>query len=383
MQLDFDYILINIFLLGMFVDAGRNIASGNRQFPGMLACIIFFSVVLGLRFGRGNDYFHYIDVFVNDLEPTQKFFTAFNNVLKFFSISPFAIFFFYALFFISTGLLLVNNFKNLGKYLYPFFLVAFIVFEEFCIRQAFGFSFVFLYIISLHQFFIEKTKQRFFLVIIFASIACSIHSANIITITLISLIYLFSFIQLPWKYLVLFYLFSKYFVSNHFDFSWLEQMFTFLSNSDSKFEHYVETSEYWFTKDAADDIYSRNYFISILESVANCALIYLTAVMLKRMNIDYGNSLKNNYKLIIALFYCYFWGTCFLQVFHNLELFRRIFNPLYYFWCFPLAFVMTNKSQFLTKTEQKMLFPIWIFWGYEYFRYLFMRNGQTLFLWDI
>ena len=86
MQIDFDYIFINVFLLGMFIDAGRNIATGNRQFPGMLACIIFFSAIMGLRYGRGNDYFHYIDVFINDLEPTQKFFTAFNNVLKFFLV---------------------------------------------------------------------------------------------------------------------------------------------------------------------------------------------------------------------------------------------------------------------------------------------------------
>ena len=383
MQIDFDYILINIFLLGMFIDAGRNIASGNRQFPGVLACVIFFSVVLGMRYGRGNDYFHYIDVFIDDLEPTQKFFTAFNKVLKFFSVSPFAIFFFYAFFFIKAGLLLVNNFKSLGKYLYPFFLIAFISFEEFCIRQAFGFSFVFLYIISLHQFFIEKTKKRLFLTFIFATIAYSIHSANIIEITLITIIYLFSFVQFPWKHLVLFYLFSKYFVPNFFDFSWLNQMLTFLSDSDSKFEHYVEASEYWFTNDAVDGIYSRNYFISILESVANCALIYLSTVILKRMDFYYENSLKNNYKLVITLFYCYFWGTCLLQMFHNLELFRRVFNPLYYFWCVPLAFIMTYKSQFLTKTEQKMLIPIWLFWGYEYFRYLFMRNGQTLFLWDI
>lgn len=382
MSIDFDYTLINLVLLIVFICAGINVAKGTRKFPGVLTCILTFSIVLGVRFGRGLDYVHYIHVFNYDLEPTQVAFTYFNKFLKLFSVSHFAIFFFYALFFITAGLQLVKKFRELDKYLFPFFLIAFICYVEFVIRQSFSFSFVFLYIIQLYQY-TSKKKGKY---LVFASVcvilAYSIHSANLIEIFFITIIYALSRFNFSWKMLVFFYLFSKYFIANMFDFSWLNRIVNFMPNLDSKFVVYTDNANQWFSESAIESKYARNYFISILETFANCLLIVLTKKALSRAS-SLNLQIMQNLELMIVLFYCFVFGSCFLQMFHNIELFRRLFNPLYYFWCFPLSFVLSYKSTLLNKRERLGLIPILIFYIYEYFRYLFMRNGETLFLWDM
>ena len=180
-----------------------------------------------------------------------------------------------------------------------------------------------------------------------------------------------------------FYLFAKYFAAIYLDFSWVDRIVSNLPNFETKFEGYVDKSEHWFSESAADARFERNYYISALETVANCFLIYLTTTVLTRIKPVLDKKAKQNLKLMVALFYCFVFGSCFLQMFHNIELFRRIFNPLYYFWCFPLSFVMTYKSLYLKKIERKMLIPILLFYCYGFFRYLFMRNGETLFLWEM
>lgn len=383
MQIDVVYLAINIFLLATFVCAGKNFSVGSRKIPGVIACVVVFSVVLGLRYGRGVDYFHYIQVYKYDLESTQKLFTAFNNFLKFCLFSPYSIFFFYALLFIYAGMRLVKKFRDLAKYLFPLFLLAFVVFVEYAIRQAFSFSFVFLYIVQLHRFLFERKVKGLFWALLFATAACSIHSANAIEILFITIIFVISSREVSWKPLVSFYLLSKYFVAQIFDFSWLSRLIVFVFSADEKFAGYVNYSNRWFSTDAVNDIYTRNYFVSVLETFANCFLIYLFVSMMSRMKLTCENTTKEKEKFLMALFYCFVFGTTMLQMFHDIELFRRIFEPLYSFWCFPLSFVLTYRSLYLKKFERKMIIPVILFWGYEFFKYLFVRGGKTLFLWDM
>ena len=383
MEFDIVYVFINLFLLTVFICAGKNLSAGSKKIPGLISCVVLFSVVMGLRYGRGVDYFHYILVYKYDLESTQKGFTAFNNVLKYFSISPYAIFFFYALFFIYAGVQLVKPFKELAKYLLPLFLWAFIFFVEFAIRQAFSFSFIFLYILQLNQFFIAKEKKALVWAFLSATIAYSIHSGNAIEILFVTVLFVLSTVKISWKPLVCLFLLSKYVLHRFVDFSWLNKLIVYFYGANEKFEGYINHADQWFSAEAAKSIYTRNFAVDILETIAICFLIYLTTVTISRMKGLYDCFMNRSGRLMLTIFYCFVFGSCFLQIFHDMELFRRIFDPLYAFWCFPLAFVLTYKSTYLTKKEREMLVLIMLFFVYEFFKYLFMRGGMTLFLWDM
>ena len=144
-MLDFNYIIINVLMLIVFVYAGKKVSESEKPWQYIWLCTVSFVFVLGSRYLRGNDYIRYQETFLFDYDSSEVLFTAFNQFLRSIGVTEYTFLYVYSIPFILSGLYFCKRYARLSLFLYPAFLMAFIFFDEYCIRQALGFSFVFLY----------------------------------------------------------------------------------------------------------------------------------------------------------------------------------------------------------------------------------------------
>lgn len=141
------YIFINLLLLSTFVIGGYNVKKGGSYWKNALSCSLVFVMVMGSRYGRGHDYLHYVDVYINGDLSNQYLFLLFNEGIKsILGIGKYFIFYVYAIPFILCGFKFLKNFQNVANLAFPLFLMSMTYFEEYEIRQALSFSFVFLFL---------------------------------------------------------------------------------------------------------------------------------------------------------------------------------------------------------------------------------------------
>ena len=148
---DLDYFLLNLLLLLIFIIAGNKISFGRKKEKYIWICFIVFTFVLGSRYLRGNDYLPYQHTFLYDDDESQIIFTAINRFLRGIGIGKYYFLYIYSIPFIVCALTFMKNLKIYARYLFPAFLLSFIFFNEYCIRQALGFSFVFMYMYYLFE----------------------------------------------------------------------------------------------------------------------------------------------------------------------------------------------------------------------------------------
>lgn len=70
-ELKFIYLFCNILLLLVFVFCGRNVRQGKSFWQNAFICSLFFVLVMGTRYNRGNDYGHYVEVYVQGDQQNQ------------------------------------------------------------------------------------------------------------------------------------------------------------------------------------------------------------------------------------------------------------------------------------------------------------------------
>lgn len=198
------YIVINLSLLFIFIVGGINISRGFSYWKNAVFCSIVFVLIVGSRYARGYDYLHYAAVYANGEGQEQIVFWAFNYFMKnVLGVSKYYIFYFYAVPFVLSGFRFLENFRRYSKYTFPFFLMALIYFEECFIRQAFGFSFIFLFL----DVFIRKeikVKRKILLCSILTILILFTHSANILFIFVFVVMYLTLKKVINYKYSILF-----------------------------------------------------------------------------------------------------------------------------------------------------------------------------------
>lgn len=366
-------------MLTVFVVTGKCISKDKENYwKYAIWPIITFTLVLGLRLNRGNDYIHYMQVYQYDLEDKQVLFTSFNHVLKSLGTGPHWIFIWYSGAFILGAMFFLKRIREYASFVFPLFLIAFITFSEYMIRQAFGYSFVFLFLAFMFDDEMPKIKRWGCMALCFW-LSYNIHSANAIT-CMVS-VGLFYFVRFPLKprYTIPMYLLATLYLQKNFDFSYLNGLLSFLGDQSDKFSAYTDNSDRWFSNDAKEVIYDRKPFIKLLQTMGDCSLIYLSYVCMK---------LKPNKK--ISFFYNTFViGAIITQCFYSLEILRRMGEIMYWYWAFPLAYYLYNAKyifrNFISKEQIfKCLSLALLFYVYEYFKYLFLRvDNMYKFLWDI
>lgn len=373
---DFTYIFLNLFMLMIFTFMGYCIQhdSQKRYWTFAMWCVFTFTLVLGLRYGRGNDYMHYIDVYKYDLESNEFLFTSINHLLKSLGVGEHYFFMYYNFLFIVGGLSLLKLFRNIAHVLFPLFVIAFTFFSEFIIRQALGFSFVFLFL----RILLKDTKGMYdyIFLVFFAFCAFSIHSANVVYLFLFFLLSIF--IHQPFKprLTIPAFFFCSYIFASIVDYSSLTSYFSLLGGMDNKVGEYASDSTVWLSADNDNqEQYLRNPIIKLWQTYGECSLLFLGYKAIK---------ICNDRKFILT-YNVYVVGLMILQSFWTFEFLSRVGYIIYWFWAFPLGLVLHYFSIFWSKnfTYKILLFGL-SFYIYEYLKLLLLRpNGMYKFIWDV
>lgn len=178
MNLDLDFILLNLLLLYTFWKAGRNISQSMDYWHNAGLCVILFSIVQGCRFARGNDYFAYSRIFrEGSLHVENPFFSVINELLRIVGINEYSCFMVYAFTFALCAMIFMKDYRTYARYMFPLFLIGFMNFEESMIRRAFSYSFSsYIWNISLSW---NLTSQRIYCITIKINILHNICHTNI------------------------------------------------------------------------------------------------------------------------------------------------------------------------------------------------------------
>lgn len=372
--IDIDYILLNVLLVIVFYYAGCKLRNTPHVLPYMWSCIISFTFVLGSRYLRGNDYLRYQHTFLYDDDASQVIFTQFNTFLRWIGINEDTFLYIYSFIFIIGALIFLKTFKPYLKYLLPAFLIAFIFFNEYCIRQALGFSFIFLYMKELFRFD-EKTDhiaKRILILALYAFLAYSMHSVNALNLVFITAVYLCSFRLISWKLTIPAFIICALILSQSINWKIFETFLGAIGGFNEKFSNYTNQADTFFSSNAFQSDYSRSTIGNILEIIGHSSLLYLGYRAIQSFC---------NEKRYIALYNIYALGAIINRCFWNYELLRRVFDPMLAFWCFPFAIVLAYGKK-LRKIDKVILLGLFYFIYEMGFKYLVERGDMTLFLWD-
>lgn len=233
------------------------------------ACIIFvYTLVEGLRWGRGIDYnlyyYSYEDIangFDTTFEPGYVFFCRLLTGVG----VPYQGYIMLCSFILITAwLYFLRKHSQVIQYTLPFFFISFTGATENLVRQFLAFSFVLIGI----KFLEERKNILFFL---YACIGFLFHSAMAI---LIPIYFAFSYIKKPLLppylaisiYLVLWIIWNNSFMSN------LTPILDYISFE--RFQHYADNAEGWLTGENKADRFTFGFLVRIRHFMIHAFVIY-------------------------------------------------------------------------------------------------------------
>lgn len=250
-------------------------------------------------------------------------------------------------------------------------------FEEYEIRQALSFSFVFLFMdtfLNIRQLNRKKVSE---LALYFMG-TLLIHSANILFI-IVFLGFIYGYRKvINYKVAIPLLLFCAYFFVKYYDISYIMPILNLLGGLNQKFAQYSQgnAAEAWFGTDAFQLENARNPLIQFMEIVGNSSLFYFSYKLIKNKN-----TVKD--KSILSFTNMYILGYCGKQAFLYLEILNRMSGLFQRMWFFPLSVVLTTIRFSKLSLIEKIMYISMIFVMYDYLKYLFFPNpNMDMFLWD-
>lgn len=379
MTFNIDFIILNLLLLYTFYKAGNNISHKGNYWHNANCCVALFTFVQGCRFARGNDYFAYSQIFRDGTHEANPFFSSINESLKIFGINEYSCFMVYAFTFILCAMIFMYDYRKYAKYMFPLFLGGFLLFEEYMIRQAFSYSFFFLYLKYLFKIPINQihntlhyTKELLYC-ILFATLVILIHTGNIINIFIVTSIYIFGARPFhPWIAIPI-YICCVYILPHIFNFNWLTPILNFAADADKRAAEYVSKSEYWFSAEGKNEIYDKNLIIEIIQVIASSSTMYLGYKLIR-------HKFPTN-RVLITLLNVFIIGICIESIFVNLEILHRIGQVLDMVGYFLIAIILYYKPKKL-KPQYHILYFSLIWFVYYYIKYIIFSGKVSMFIWD-
>lgn len=338
-----DFILLYIFLFALFY-AISQIRQGfldRNYWQVMLPILLSFTLVIGLRYGWGNDYMSYKYRFEHPYHDEDPFFGSINGLLGKMGFNYVGAFLTYALMLCWGGFLYLKSYKN-NKYMLALFLPAIFYSATFMIRQGFATSFLFFGFYYLR-------KRKFLWAGLFLLLAVKTHT-GILTVMLLPI--LFGIIQkwydkpLPYKIVIPVYVVialaqdasSAWFASH------MSDAFAFLENF-GKFSSYSDRSDYWFGEEGISDIYVQSVFTKYITVAYEASVLYLSALALKyrregRVVVFYNT-------VVVGMFI--------MRIGFLLEIIHRIGQSIMSYYFIPLGFAMYVLRPMMKKKELKRI----------------------------
>lgn len=380
MDLSFVYIFLNLLVFGIFCLAGYNISHRGNYIKNSVVCVLSFALLQGLRYMRGNDYLRYIHTFLYDDDPEQRFFTLINQLLRSIGVGRYYYLIIYAAIFMICALYFLKSYRVYAKYSFPLCLIAYISFNEYVVRQALAYSFIFLFLYELRTLwgYIDYKGQKKLVyshllkLVLWVILAYSTHTVSLVTISVIVLISFMPF-AIPWYWAAFCYIVVAYYAQSFFNWEILNPLMDAVANNgDDLAAKYANASSTWFGGNTNEE-WARNPIIKSMETIGHCVLFYLMNKII----------LRNQKGRDIILYYnTFIIGSILLQLFFMNELLRRVSEPFHFFWFLVLSIVLCSYSIFKFRWE-RMSYLALLFWCWDYFHYIFMRGENTKFIWDM
>ena len=377
-DIDLIYIIFNLLLLCTFIVAGIKVSEGESYWKNACICIFIFVLITGTRYNRGVDYEHYVDVYQKNIDIGQPLFSYFNIFLKdYIGIGKYFIFYIYSLPFIISAFVFLKNYKKYSLWLFPLLLISLQFFEEEFIRQAFGFSFVFLLLNEIVKN--RDLYKKVSLLFIYLFLILYLHSANILFVVLFALFYYWPRRVIPYYVSIPILIFATFFFIKYYNLSYLKPILTLLGSTNGKFQYYVNDDyvENWFGESAMQLGNARNPLILFLEIIANSSLFYFSSKYV------YKRKTRKDI-VLISITNLYIIGYIARNAFLYLELVNRVASLFQRMWFLPCAIIMIRTRYKNLNNIEKLAYVSQVFLLYDYVKYLFApRPGMTLFLWDM
>jgi hypothetical protein len=373
-----DYSILILFLYAVFLIYGYKLSvkrsSGVYEnywkvlsfFP-----ILVYSLIEGLRYGRGVDYFVYKEIY--DLSASkinvtgQPVFDFLNYVMNFLGFNSPMSFIIYSLITIICVLIFLRDHREVAKYLLPLFLAATLPISETFVRQFLSLAFV---LLAMREILKENWKSF----CLFSLIALLIHSASFFVLAIIVIL---KFYNKPINALFAIgvYLFFA-FVFDMGNVSLLKPYIATLNIANARFQGYVENADAWFSQEAINKIYKQSLPAKLANTLFDLSVIFMT-------NKIFGKLSRKNISLILC-YNLFVIGAWWFQAFFQIEIMRRIATVMYLFWFVLVAYI---NYHFPLRDETRLSYKICLiiilcFVIALIFKFIFMAESQ-LFIWDI
>ena len=356
-----DHIVLFTLLFAIFFFLTKwNQTFLNKHFWAIASVpILAYSVVLGCRYGWGNDYLWYKRRFENpywyaDEDPGFRILNLFLQDIGFNYVGAFI---FYSFVLIVGAYVLVRDYKE-NKYMLALFLPATLFFSTFPIRQAVAHAFVFL---GFH--FMNRKKWIWYALMIVCMY--SIHPSSIITFAVCSA--LFFIVKRPFPYQILIPIYIVVTVAADIFSNYFFNFFSSISSYlvlDNKFQNYIDKSDIWFGEEGLNKEWEQGTLTLFLSMAFHISMIYIGCIALKyRPN----NQVAYFYNGMIV-------GLVLLRLFFTLEILKRIAEPFVLLYFIPTGYAISftyNNSSILTKREMflcrfsiiSILIYLVLYWG--------------------
>lgn len=361
-----DHIILFLILFTSFFLMTRiNQSTINKYYWHIvLVPIILYSLILGCRYGWGNDYLWYKYRFEHPFgyENESPGFRFINMMIATLGGSYVCAFIVYSLAFIVCVYSLLKLYRD-NKYMIFLFLPATLLFSTYTIRQSFAESFVYLAFL----FFFKKEWLFMGLMLIVAS---SIHIAALLPFILYIILYFITSKPFPIKYTIPIYILMFVFTSvfSEIVLQGLNDILPYIS-LDNKYQGYIDGADRWFNNEAQNSIYEQSSLTSFLMFGFHLSMIYTGYVILRK--IPQGTITIFYNMLVISLI--------FLKLFFELEILRRIAESCVQLYFIPIGFVFYHV--FLSyKTPRSMQMKLSKYASWYIIFYLILYFGRFIFL---
>lgn len=372
-----DNILIySIFFLVFFLFCKKNILFDRKKFwLFAFGVIILFSIVEGCRYGRGPDYLWYKYRFQQlspIIEEGNPLFLKLMELLTIIGFNYIGAYIVYAFIFIFCSIYFIRKTFNVteAQWMYICLLFASLINFESAIRQFLAIPILFVGI----SFLVNK---KWFLSIICILAINFIHSGAYVALPFFLLFYYVIHKTLPYKYMLLIMFCAYYLIPSG---SYVTDLFSLIQklplgsvlNSAAILNYVDEDNSYFITSVIAN--MQQTELTKFLQFIYECSILYISTEILKN---------RPNQRIMAFLNISFIGFVC-CRLFHEQEMFRRLFDQLSLYYFIPLGYGLGKYSQIISKEKfyltSKLIVISYVvfYWG----RFIFL-NSQNKFVWNV
>lgn len=371
----FTYNVIRLSLLAILLISGKMISSNKNKyciFAFVLLSIIAFSLIEGLRWDRGPDYYNnYLLLTTNDLNVVKSE-PLFNFIIETFkgSLLPYwCAFIFFSFLYIFSYTNVIRKFPKAALWALPVMYLTTVDAHENLIRQFIGISF---FILAYYN----HIKGHRIATLLFLICATLTHYSGLFAVALFYTITLLkpeNIIRKPIyliaTYLVLFFMWDTSYLSS------ITNYLTKINLGTDVMQGYLDNADRWFTNEGSiSSLQGKDGAASLINTlftlVRNCTIIYFGY-----------NIIKYDQRLRIP-----YWFTFIALIIHiiggDIEIYRRFAWWLYYFM--PLVL---GATWYLVPMNKKIRLLLMLIITFSY-AYSFIMSFTTIpysgfaFVWD-